>query len=248
VQRLVPLALVLLGALLVAAALWVTGLAREAAGWLATGGASAFATLGVLRYLAFRTESAASGFGRLLAAPVAARVANGVPDGLVDELFPDPGYTARAGFLHLVEADVAWSRSCVSSGRPIGSAGGSSTRSSSCRSAFRRWTGTATFPRYLRALLDLPPEAPDGPPAPRPIRPPESPMSVPRSLRRSSFDTCPAPWAPVPHAVPAPQLIDQAEAMIRGHAPTAEPLPEITRRVERALLAPHGHPRTGDPR
>jgi hypothetical protein len=101
VQRLVPLALVLLGALLVAAALWVTGLARDAAGWLATGGASAFATLGVLRYLAFRTESAASGFGRLLAAPVAARVANGVPDGLVDELFPDPGYTARAGFLHL---------------------------------------------------------------------------------------------------------------------------------------------------
>jgi hypothetical protein len=100
------------------------------------------------------------------------------------------------------------------------------------------------LPRYLRALLDLPPEAPDDPagsPAdPTSGRvpdagPPIAPAVVIRHL--------PGPLgAPVPLAVPAPQLTDQAEAMIRGHAPTAESLPEITHRVERALLAPMGIP------
>jgi hypothetical protein len=288
----------------------VTGLAREAAGWLATGGASAFATLGVLRYLAFRTESAASGFGRLLAAPVAARVANGVPDGLVDELFPDPGYTARAGFLHLVQADVASVLALVADQQQplvvfVDDLDRCSPRVVSqvievlnlflagefengvfvlamepdlvaahvevaygdlvakLRELGAGRSDRLAVPRQNRPAADQPSAGGQGPrPSPVPAgtaRPATGGARRPgRLLGRSDLpsprcrfpDRCggrhstPARplGAPVPHAVPAPQLIDQAEAMIRRHAPTAESLPEITHRVERVLLAPMGIP------
>jgi hypothetical protein len=304
VQRLAPPALMMLVALLAAAGLWVTGLAREAAGWLATGGASAFAALGALRYLTFRTQPAAAGFGKLLAAPAA----NGPPDGLLDELFPDPGYTARAGFLHLVQDDVASVLALVADQqRPLVVFVDDLDRCSprvvsqviealnlflagdfeNCvfvlamepdlvaahvevaygdMVAKLRERGQADrigwrfldkivqlpislppvdrardLPRYLRALLDLPPDASDSTTGSTagPV-PDAAPLLTPAVVLRH----LPGPLgAPVPIAVPAPRLIDQAEAMIRACAPTAESLPEITHRVERVvLLAPAGIP------
>ncbi len=64
----------------------------------------------LLRWLGFRNEPAARALGDLVRAPtIAARTrdaARGVSDGLFDLAVPDPGYTGKVGFLHLVHADV----------------------------------------------------------------------------------------------------------------------------------------------
>ncbi|MEV0968739.1 KAP family P-loop NTPase fold protein [Microtetraspora glauca] len=110
ITRLTPVALglaatlVLTGASLGAAAL-VPALGpalRAAAAALGTCGSVGVFVAGALRLARFLTESADTAFGRLIQPPDLL----GPAPGLARDLVTDPGYGAKTGFLHLVQADM----------------------------------------------------------------------------------------------------------------------------------------------
>lgn len=96
-ERLLPAALGLVVAVVLAGIVLLAGVTADVVRWLLAGGAAASLVTGAVRYLSFRAEQATTGFPQLLSGPAT---------GLFDAVVPDPGYAGRTGFLHLVHADM----------------------------------------------------------------------------------------------------------------------------------------------
>jgi peptidoglycan hydrolase-like protein with peptidoglycan-binding domain len=115
-ERLLPFLIVLALATLVSLVMLAVG-SVTGAGWVTTlanfgvaSGAVIAVTGGLTRMARFFTEAAAGPFHSLISAPDLATAAQGLLakefTGSCEQLFPDPGYGSKLGFLHLVQADM----------------------------------------------------------------------------------------------------------------------------------------------
>jgi KAP family P-loop domain len=104
-EKLLPILVAFLLAVGAAAVQRVTGLAADLARWMLAGGAGMVTIGALVQYIVFRGQQATAGFSQLLSGPVAGAATTGTR-GLFDAVVPDPGYSNKTGFLHIVHHDM----------------------------------------------------------------------------------------------------------------------------------------------
>ncbi|MGV9365561.1 KAP family P-loop NTPase fold protein [Amycolatopsis sp. NPDC003731] len=104
-ERVAPWLAAFVVAAVAAGVVWAVGLGTELARWVLAGGAGVVTVGSVFGYVVGRGQRAITAFTRLLSGPTAGAVGTDAK-GVADAAFSDLTYTGKAGFLHVVQADM----------------------------------------------------------------------------------------------------------------------------------------------